>query len=159
MNTEYIYEPNKNKELGGSEAIIMLPDIYMQTEYSKQTAEKFAEAFKRRVFMLDYFFISTHQKNTFSENDREQIMPLFQNFKGDDFKDFFKKVLGEIKSASPTLKNFAVIGFCFGGRLAYIAGREPEISIVISFYGGGANTPNYVDGKSPSEYLADRKDI
>ncbi len=107
--------------------------------------------------MIDYFYLLTNQSNVLSENDREKVHGLMQNFKGDDFLVFFKKVLSEIKLAYPNLQKFTVIGFCFGGRLAYIAGGEPEVSKVISFYGGGVHAPNYVVGKTPVEYLVSKR--
>lgn len=153
----YIYQSQKNKEFSGSEAIIVLPDIYCQTDYAKKTVEHFAEAFKKQVFLLDYFYIETGEANSLGESDKEKAQGLMKNLKGDDFAVFFKKALSEIKEAYPNISQFAVVGFCFGGRLAYIAGGEKEVSKVISFYGGGAHTPNYVEGKTPVEYLISKR--
>src|SRR3989344_4629983 len=135
MNQPYIFESNKNSELGGSDAVIMLPDIYGQTDYSKRSVEEFADAFKKPVFILDYFYLITNKVNNFTEVDREKAHSLMQNFKGDDFVTFFKKVLGEIKEVYPAITQFIVIGFCFGGRLAYIAGGEDRVCKVVSFFG------------------------
>src|SRR3989344_476529 len=127
MNQPYIFESNKNSELGGSDAVIMLPDIYGQTDYSKRSVEEFTDAFKKAVFMLDYFYLITNKVNNFTEVDRGKAHSLMQNFKGDDFVTFFKKVLGEIKEVYPAITQFIVIGFCFGGRLANIAGGEDRV--------------------------------
>lgn len=62
-----------------------------------------------------------------------------------------------MKETYHKIQEFAVVGFCFGGRLAYIAGGEKHVSKAISFYGGGANTPNYIEDKSPIEYLISKK--
>ena len=157
MNQPYIFESNKNSELGGSDAVIMLPDIYGQTDYSKRSVEEFADAFKKPVFMLDYFYLITNKVNNFTEVDREKAHSLMQNFKGDDFVTFFKKVLGEIKEVYPAITQFIVIGFCFGGRLAYIAGGEDRVCKVVSFYGGGPHTPNYIEDKTPIEYIISKR--
>ncbi len=157
MNQPYIFESSKNTELSGNEAIIVLPDIYCQTDYSKRTTEEFAQAFGKPVFMLDYFSIYTKQANSFTENDRESVHALMENFKGDEFVTFFQNALVEIKKAYPSVTQFIVIGFCFGGRLAYIAGGEKEVSKVFSFYGGGAHTPDYVQNKTAIEYLVSKR--
>lgn len=157
MNQPYIFESEKNKKIKNSEAIIILPDIYCQTEYSKNTVEKFADLFNRPVFMLDYFYLSTGKANDFAQDDRETVRTLMQNFKGDGFVDFFKKAVLEIKEAYPNITQFIIIGFCFGGRLAYIAGGEDNVTKVISFYGAGAHTPGFVLGKTPIEYLAEKR--
>src|SRR3989344_4840189 len=135
MNQPYIFESNKNSELGGSDAVIMLPDIYGQTDYSKRSVEEFADAFKKPVFMLDYFYLITNKVNNFTEVDREKAHSLMQNFKGDDFVTFFKKVLGEIKEVYPAITQFIVIGF----------------------YGGGPHTPNYIEDKTPIEYIISKR--
>ena len=131
----------------------MLPDIYCQTDYSKRTAEEFADNFKRPIFLLDYFFLHTNQANNFNEDDRDEVHSFMQNFKADEFVMFFKKVLAEINEAYPKVLQFSIIGFCFGGRLSYIAGGEKSVLNIVSFYGSGANTTNYVKGKSPIKYL------
>ena len=143
--------------MSDDEAIIMLPDIYCQTDYSKHTLEKFAESFGRPAFMLDYFYLINKEANNISQDDGEKARRLMTNFNANDFIEFFRNILTEIKQSYPNIKNFIVIGFCFGGRLAYIAGAEQSVSKVVSFYGGGANTANYVSNKTPIEYLADKR--
>jgi carboxymethylenebutenolidase len=157
MNKPYIYEAENGKETKTDEAIILIPDIYGQTDYSKRTAEEFAQSFGRPVFLLDYFYISTGEANIWDENDREKVHAVMQNFDPEKFTAFLEEVISEIKEEYPSIKNFSVIGFCFGGRLAYIAGGSESISKVISFYGGGANTENYLFGQSPVEYLISKK--
>ena len=153
---EYIFESKKNKELEAEEGIILLPDIYCQTDYSKKTTEDFAESFKRPVFLLDYFHILTGEANDLDGEEREKAHELMDNLKGEEFRTFFNKAVREIREAYPNLANFSVIGFCFGGRLAYIAGAHPNVSRVVSFYGGGANNP-YIEGQSAVEYLVAQK--
>ena len=157
MNQAYIYESSKNSDFSGPEALIILPDIYCQTDYSKKTTEEFSVVFKKPAFLLDYFYIYTQEENRFSENDQGKVHDLMQNFKGEDFVVFFKKTLAEIKQSYPNITSFSVIGFCFGGRLSYMAGAEDNVFKIFSFYGPGANTPNYVGGQSPLEYLTLKK--
>ena len=49
MNEPYIFESVENQDLKSNEAIIVLPDIYCQTDYSKHTVEEFATAFRKVV--------------------------------------------------------------------------------------------------------------
>ncbi|MEK6808996.1 MAG: beta-propeller domain-containing protein, partial [Nanoarchaeota archaeon] len=49
------------------------------------------------------------------------------------FVSFFEKTLNEIQGSYPSITTFAVVGFCFGGRLAYIAGGSDFVTKVISF--------------------------
>ena len=158
MDKSYLVESSRNKEIiGGDEAIIILPDIYCQTDYSKHTLEKFAETFERPAFMLDYFYLITNEVNDISQDDEGKAIKLMTSFNANKFVEFFGKVLIEIKQSYPIIKHFIVIGFCFGGRLAYIAGANSEVKKIISFYGAGANTANYVNNKTPIEYLANKR--
>ncbi len=157
MNKPYIFEASKNKEFQSDEAIIVLPDIYMQTDYSKRTTEEFAQVFRQPVFLLDYFYLSTGKSNNFSENDREIVHGLLENYTGSDFISFLDRAIPEIKDAYPGLKSFSVVGFCFGGRLAYVAGGYPNVNKIFSFYGGQPNIENYIFGKSPIDYLISKK--
>ena len=161
MKEPYIFESKKNKEqnqkLESNEAIIMLPDIYCQTNYSKRTVEEFARVFGRLVFLLDYFYIGTNKANDFNESNRDEVHNLMESFRGDDFVSFLQKAIPQIKEAYPQIKSFTVIGFCFGGKLAYIAGGEQDVSKIISFYGSGAHRPSYVSAQSAVEYLVSKK--
>ena len=157
MKQPYIFESIKNKELNANEAIIMFPDIYGQTDYSKRTAEEFVEAFNKPVFMFDYFYMVTGKVSNFGENNRDEVHNLMDTFMADRFVVFFRESLTEIKKTNPLIKQFIIIGFCFGGRLAYIAGGDPEITKVFSFYGSGANTLGYVLAKTPIEYLISKR--
>ena len=156
MNKEYIYE-SKNNQFEGNEAIIILPDIYGQTDYSKQTVEKFAEVFHKPVFILDYFFPLTGIANNLSQEEQPRARELMGKLGGEEFAAFFENSLDEISHAYPEIQKFIVIGFCFGGRLAYIAGGDGRVSRVFSFYGAGPHTPNYVFGKTPIEYLVSKR--
>lgn len=157
MNKPYIYESRRNDEFVKNEAIIVLPDIYCQTDYSKRTVEEFADNFKKPVFLLDYFYLCTNKANNFNENNREKVHDIMENFKGGDFAKFFRKTLEEIKEVYPSIERFSVVGFCFGGRLSYIAGGYDIVSKVFSFYGSGANLENYIEGKTPIEYLVAKR--
>src|SRR3990167_8993158 len=107
--SDYIYESSKNKELQAKEGIILLPDIYCQTNYSKKTGEDFAGALDRPVFMLDYFYISTGKANDLDGEEGEKAHNLMENMNAKEFVEFFEKALGEIKERYLKLNKFTVI--------------------------------------------------
>jgi dienelactone hydrolase len=158
MNQPYIYESDKNQELANStKAIVMLPDVYCQTEYAKQTVGELAEESHKPVFLLDYFYIGTNQANNFAESDRDQVHQLMDSLRGDQFVVFFQKAITEIQQSYPNLKQFVVVGFCFGGRLAYLTSINKQVIFIVSFYGAGTHLAGFVDGKSPIEYLVSKR--
>lgn len=154
MNQPYIYESNKNQEVAKNfEAIVVLPDIYCQTDYAKNTVNEFAEEFGRPIFLLDYFYIGTNQVNCFGEQDSDQVHKLMDGMIGDQFVVFFQKTITEIQQAYPSITQITVIGFCFGGRLAYLTSINKHVKSIVSFYGAGAHMPGFIAGKSAIEYL------
>lgn len=136
------------------EAILLLPDIFINTDYAIATAEEFTKQFNRPIFMLDYFYQLTGQSNAFSSADSVMPFELMQRMTGEDYVDIFQQCLKVIKGNYPVIKTLTVIGFCFGGRLAYLSGLEPMVKNIVSFYGAGANKPDYYQGKSPIEVLS-----
>jgi len=139
-----------------TQAIIMLPDIWSQTAYSDETAKQFAQKFDMPVYELDYFYQLTGKANSFNPDTDGAIAPdLMNKMTGEDFINIFNKALDEIKVNQPKLESITVIGFCFGGRLAYLSGLSSEVKKIVSFYGAGAHTANYYEGKTPIEALCE----
>ena len=147
-----LYGPNTDS----THAIIMLPDIWIQTAYSDETAQQFAQKFGMPVYMLDYFYQLTGKANSFNPQTDQAIAPQLMNkMNGEDFINIFNKALVEIKANHSKLESITVIGFCFGGRLAYLSGLSSEVKKIVSFYGAGAHTANYYEGKTPVEALCE----
>jgi carboxymethylenebutenolidase len=139
-----------------TQAIIMLLDIWSQTAYSDETAQQFAQKFGVPVYMLDYFYQLTGKANSFNPQTDQAIAPRLMNkMNGEDFINIFNKALDEIKANQPKLESITVVGFCFGGRLAYLSGLSSEVKKIVSFYGAGAHTANYYEGKTPIEALCE----
>ena len=139
-------------------AIIVLPDIWGQTDYSYSTLKQLTERFKCPCYLLDYFYEITKTPSKFNpETDEAKALSLMDMMRGEEFMDIFTTALNDIKVEQPKLKQLAVIGFCFGGRLAYLSGLAGEVSKIVSFYGAGAHTENYLDDKSPITALCDKR--
>lgn len=147
-----IFSPNH----AATNALVVLPDIWSQTPYSADTAIQFAQRFGVPVYMLDYFYELTGKANNFDPQKDQAIAPeLMNRMIGEDFVNIFNKALSDIKIAQPKLESITVVGFCFGGRLAYLGGLSSEVKKIVSFYGAGANTANYYEGKTPIEALCE----
>ena len=141
-----------------SNAIIMLPDIWGQTAYSNDTARQFAAKLGLPVYVLDYFYQLTGEVNNFDPQvDQAIATGLMAKMTGQDFVNIFSKSLKEISSSQPQLESIFVIGFCFGGRLAYMSGLDSKVKKIVSFYGAGAHTPSYFQDKTPIQALCEAR--
>lgn len=155
MNKPYLYSNTKHK---ATKAVIFLPEIFGITDFIKQITNQFADEFSLPAFAMDHFYSATGKAEVFDYyGDYSRNMDIMNNMKGEDFYKLFQQALGEIQAEYPTITEFVVAGFCFGGRLAYLAGMDERVSKVVSFYGGQPHLPNYYDGKSPIKALADAR--
>lgn len=157
MNKPYIYETKQNSGYQNVTcAIVVLPDIFGITDYAKATADQFAKRLNQPVYMLDYFFEASGQPTVLDPTDEaqaEQAFDLMEKYNGELFLNIFNQAIEDIKTAQPNLESITVIGFCFAGRLAYVTSGNVLVHNIVSFYGGGANKPEFVNGKTAVEFL------
>ncbi len=145
MNLDYLYE-SKNNSNNSSTAVIILPEIFGLTDFITGVADRFAVQFGVSAFALDFFYQLNHTANKFDyETEMQKGVELMQQMRGDDFLMIFNEAIKNIASSHPNISRIVVCGFCFGGRLAYLAGLNDKVDKIISFYGAGANQPNYIN--------------
>lgn len=155
MNKPYLYTNTAHYTQESTKAVIVLPEIFGITDFIKGVTDRIAEEFSLPAFALDHFYSVTGEAEVFDYyGDYSRNMEIMNSMKGEDFYKLFQQALGEIQAEYPAITEFVVVGFCFGGRLAFLAGMDERVAKVISFYGGQPHLPNYFDGKSPIEALA-----
>ena len=131
-------------------AIIMLPDIWSLTDYAATTAQALSRRYQQPCYTLDYFYQLNNKANNFDpQTDQAEAVGLMAKLTGEDFIEIFQSALEEIQKAQPQLVELTVLGFCFGGRLAYLSGLSKKVTKIISFYGAGAHTTGYYQGHTP----------
>lgn len=159
MNLGYLYESQYNSEANVLDtAVVILPEIFGITDFITSTADRFASEFNMPSFALDFFYQLTGEPNKFDySNDMQKGIELMQKMRGEDFLTIFNSATDEIGAIYPNLQNLIVCGFCFGGRLAYVSGLNSKVNKIISFYGAGANEPNYVQNQSCIEALSSKR--
>lgn len=157
MNQEYLYESKLNN-YNSKTAVIVLPEIFGITDFITGVVDRFAKEFGLAAFGLDFFYQLNHTPNKFDyDTDMQKGIELMQKMRGEDFLMIFNDAIEKITATYPDIQNFIVCGFCFGGRLAYLSGLNDKVKRIISFYGAGANGPDYVDGRSTIEALSDKR--
>ena len=158
MNKPYLYTNTAHYTQESNKAVIVLPEIFGITDFIKNVTDRFADEFSLPAFALDHFYSATGKVEVFDYyGDYSRNMEIMNNMKGEDFYKLFQQALGEIQAEHPAITEFVVVGFCFGGRLAYLAGMDERVSKLISFYGGQPHVVNYFEGKSPVEALTDAR--
>ena len=135
-------------------AIILIPDIWGVTDYCMETTNSLASKYQRPVYVLDYFYVLTNKPSKFNPSTDGSTAPaLMSQMKGSDFTKIFDMAINEIQKAQPALTSVQVVGFCFGGRLAYLTGTNKLVKKIAVFYGAGANDTGFYDGQSVIDVL------
>ncbi|MGH7905776.1 MAG: dienelactone hydrolase family protein [Candidatus Binataceae bacterium] len=63
-----------------------------------------------------------------------------------------------LKGLKEVKPNFGTVGFCMGGRVAFLAAcRDSEVKATAPFYGGGMVTPRQPGSKAPIDYVGGLK--
>lgn len=153
MNKPYLYTNTSHKS---TKAVVVLPEIFGVTDFIKDVTNRFAGEFKLPAFALDHFYSVTGKTEVFDyHGDMSRNMEIMSTMRGEDFMRLFTQALDDIQSEHLGIKEFIVVGFCFGGRLAWLSGVDKRVARIISFYGGQPHLANYYEGKSPVQALID----
>lgn len=140
-------------------AVIVLPEIYGLNDFVRSVADRAAQELGAIGVGLDHFYAVNGQVNTIAYDEQEKGMALMQAVTGEDFIELLGKTIDSITMEYPMAKNITVLGFCFGGKLAYLSGVDKRVATIVSFYGGASLAPDFYQGKSAVRSLVDaRKD-
>jgi carboxymethylenebutenolidase len=146
----YLYE---NIKYSASEkSIIVLPEIFGLTKGIRDITDRLAEEFKCLTFAVDYYFGLTGKPTKLDVSHVAEAIQLKEKMNGQVFMNVFDSTLDYIINQFPHTTQIIVIGFCFGGRLAWMSGANPNVSKIISFYGAEVDKPFHL-GKTVLEYL------
>ncbi|GAB4146642.1 MAG: dienelactone hydrolase family protein [Patescibacteria group bacterium] len=152
----YVYPSSTQPD--SETAIIVLPEIFGLTGSIREVVDRFATETNYPSFGLDFFFELTGQPNNFDySQDIGKGVDLMNQMTGEKFISIFERALNEIQENNPNIQNFTVCGFCFGGRLALLSGTNLKVKNIISFYGGGANQPDFYQKHSAVESLVNSR--
>lgn len=130
-----------------NQAIIILPEIFGLNSFIQQTIDKVAIKTEIPVFGLDIFAPADNSVSNLNSatvvpySDIDKAISLKNNLTAEQFLNLLSSGLDQIQNRFPNIQNFSILGFCFGGRLAYLSGTDPRVQKIIACYGSGMNTP------------------
>ncbi|HVA69162.1 MAG TPA: dienelactone hydrolase family protein [Candidatus Binataceae bacterium] len=82
---------------------------------------------------------------------------LMGSLKDDQVVADMAAAIDHLKALKQVKPSFATVGFCMGGRIAFLtACRNPEVKATAPYYGGGMSR-GAAPGKAPIDYVADLK--
>ncbi|MEH2438665.1 MAG: dienelactone hydrolase family protein [Nostoc sp.] len=161
INTSYVKVPNDDLEIdaylaqpaqnGTFGAIIVFPEIFGINSNIRDITELIAKQGYIAIAPAMYQRIAPGFEADFSPEDvgysPEAYQLGLQYYQQVKYQEIFSDIQATITylKTLPNVKNNAigVIGFCFGGHVAYIAATLSDIKATASFYGGGITTSSY----------------
>jgi carboxymethylenebutenolidase len=120
-----------------SGAVIVIPEAFGVNEHIEDVTCRFAEAGFLSLG-LDVFHRSGSQVAPYT--DFTQVMALFEGLDDAGLMVDLDAALAHLATAGFPPSKVAVVGFCFGGRVAFLAALRRRLGAAISFYGGGIVT-------------------
>jgi carboxymethylenebutenolidase len=122
---------------GKGPGIILFQEIFGVNKHIRGVADQYAQA-GYVVLAPDIFWRSQPRIELgYTEADMNRGIELMQQVD-------FAKTLGDVAATAKTLRGMpevtgkiAAIGYCFGGRLAYLSAAQGLVDAAVPYYGGG----------------------
>ncbi|MDE1181467.1 dienelactone hydrolase family protein [Paraburkholderia sp.] len=149
VNSRWIDIPTGNDSYSGylalpksgkGPAVIILQEIFGVNSHIRSVADQYAQD-GYVAFAPDVFWRTQPRVElTYDGADRDKGIELLQ-------KTDVNQTVADIGAAATALRampevtgKIAAIGYCFGGRLAYLAAAAGSVDAAIAYYGGGIQT-------------------
>jgi carboxymethylenebutenolidase len=115
-------------------AVIVIPEAFGLNDHIEDVTRRFAEA----GFVglgLDVFHRSGRPPAPY--DDFRQVMALFDGLDDAGLMVDIDAAVAHLGASGFAPTKIAIVGFCFGGRVAFLAGVRRTLGAAVSFYGGG----------------------
>lgn len=129
----------QGKAKGG---LVIIQEIFGLTDQMKRVADRYAQAGYLSIVPAMYDRV-----------ERNVIIPYEEFMKGREIARNqldAENIMADVEAArlaAGKAGNTAILGFCWGGSIAYLAAASLEFTAAISYYGG--DVPNYVERMKP----------
>ncbi len=70
-------------------------------------------------------------------DDFSQVMPLFEGISDDGILTDVDATISHLEAQGFAPARIGIVGFCFGGRVSFLAAVRRELGAAVTFYGGG----------------------
>src|SRR5215212_2087852 len=127
---------------GGAPGVVILPDIRGLHPYYEALAEAFADA-GVHALAIDLYARTAGAEH---RGDDFEWQPHREATRDETVARDVRAAIDELGRRGAS--RVYVVGFCFGGRAAYMQGSQPGVAGVVGFY-GGPTRPGNGGGSSP----------
>ncbi|BBU28879.1 carboxymethylenebutenolidase [Burkholderia sp. THE68] len=122
---------------GTGPAVIILQEIFGVNGHIRSVADQYA-ADGYVALAPDVFWRTQPRVELGYEGaDREKAMELLQKTQLDAAVADVGAAANALRALPEVAGKVAAIGYCFGGRLAYLAAAQGSVDVAVAYYGGG----------------------
>jgi len=120
---------------GKGPGIVLCQEIFGINEYIRDVADYYAEE-GYVVLAPDLFWrIKPGIELGYSEEDQKQAFELFGKFDTDKGMEDITAAVRTLRIREEVVGKVGALGFCLGGRLAYLAAARSGVDSAVSYYG------------------------
>jgi carboxymethylenebutenolidase len=123
-----------------SRAVVVVQEAFGVNPYIERVTERFAgEGFDA---VAPHFF---HRAGggTAPYDDFAQVIPLYEHLTDDGILMDLDAAIAHLATLGHEPAAIGVVGFCFGGRITFLAAARRAFGAAVGFYGGGIVTPRF----------------
>lgn len=122
---------------GRGPGLILLQEIFGVNEHIRGVAAQYALA-GFVVLAPDLFWRDAHRVALgYEGQDRERAYALMKALQPDAVLADLQSTLSALKALPACTGQVGALGYCMGGRLAYLAAAQLPIARAVAYYGGG----------------------
>jgi carboxymethylenebutenolidase len=127
---------------GDSPVVIVLPEIFGINQHIRDVADFYAEEGYVALAPDVFWRVEKDVELGYSDTERDKALELLGRF---DIDQGVRDILATVAAARalPEVtgpdgrKAVGVVGFCLGGRLAYLTAARGDVDAAVGYYGGG----------------------
>lgn len=125
---------------GGDRAVLVVQEAFGVNPYIQRVTERLAEEGYDAV--APHFF---HRAGggTASYDDFASVLPLYEGLTDEGILADIDATLGHLIGLGHQAADIGLVGFCFGGRVSFLAAARRTLGAAVGFYGGGIVTARF----------------
>jgi len=135
-------------------AVVVIQEVFGVNGHIQDVTRRFADAGYHAV--APHLFHRTGSPEL-SYDDFNQVMPHVAALDDDKILVDVDAALAHLTAAGWGAPQLGLVGFCFGGRVAFLTGTARPLGAIVGFYGGGIVTARFPQFPALIERAPDMK--
>jgi carboxymethylenebutenolidase len=125
-------------------AVVVIQEAFGVNDHIEDVTRRFAaQGYDAVAPHLFHRAVGPTGGGTAPYGDFAKVLPLFEGLTDDGILTDVDAALGRLRAAGWADGQIGIVGFCFGGRVTFLAAAERALGAAVGFYGGGIVTQRF----------------